>query len=81
MGAKSSAFSCQHFTNAISFILFKTGFCILNYPDDLASAETADYAEFTYKTAQTALKKCDIEEAKSKSCPPSTVMIFMEVKK
>ena len=31
MGAKSSAFLCQHFLNAISFILFKIGIYILNY--------------------------------------------------
>ena len=39
MGAKSSAFLCQRFSNAISFILFKIGIYILNYLDDLASAE------------------------------------------
>ena len=36
MGAKSSAYSCQRVTNAISFIMFQIGVCILNYLDDLA---------------------------------------------
>ena len=44
MGAKSSAFLCQRFSNAISFILFKIGIYILNYLDDLASAETKQNA-------------------------------------
>ena len=39
MGAKSSDSLCQRFSNAISFILFKIGIYILNYLDDLASAE------------------------------------------
>ena len=39
MGSSSSAYCCQKFTNAISFILFKIGIYVLNYLDDLASAE------------------------------------------
>ena len=39
MGSRSSAYCCQKFTNAISFILFKIGIYVLNYLDDLASAK------------------------------------------
>ena len=52
MGAKSSAFLCQRFSNAISFILFKIGIYILNYLDDLASAETPQNAQFAFGTLQ-----------------------------
>ena len=79
MGAKSSAFLCQRFSNAISFILFKIGIYILNYIDDLASAETPDHADFAYGTLRSILEKCGIEEAKSKACPPSTIMTFIVV--
>lgn len=79
MGAKSSAFLCQRFSNAISFILFKIGIYILNYLDDLASAETPDHADFAYGTLRSILEKCGIEEAKSKACPPSTIMTFIGV--
>ena len=79
MGAISSAFLCQRFSNAISFILFKIGIYILNYLDDLASAEKPEDAEFAYKTLQSVLRKCGIEEAKNKACPPSTIMAFIGV--
>ena len=79
MGAKSSAFLCQRFSNAISFILFKIGIYILNYLDDLASAETPQNAQFAFRTLQSVLEKCGIEEAKNKACPPSTIMTFIGV--
>ena len=50
MGCRSAALCCQRLTNAIVFIMFKIGICILNYLDDLASAETADKAYFSYNT-------------------------------
>ena len=79
MGAKSSAFLCQRFSNAIYFILFKIGIYILNYLDDLASAETPQNAQFAFRTLQSVLEKCGIEEAKNKACPPSTIMTFIGV--
>lgn len=39
MGCRSAAYCCQFFTNAVAFIMFKIGICVLNYLDDLASAE------------------------------------------
>ena len=78
MGSRSSAYCCQKFTNAISFIMYKLGIHILNYLDDLAS-ETKQNAYFAYNTMQVMLEKCGIEEAKNKACPPSTSMIFVGV--
>ena len=79
MGAKSSAYCCQRVTNAISFIMFQIGVCILNYLDDLASADTVEKASFSFNTLRAILNKCGIEEAKNKACPPSTVMIFIGI--
>ena len=64
MGAKSSAYCCQRVTNAISFIMFQIGVCILNYLDDLASADTVEKASFSFNTLRAILNKCGIEEAK-----------------
>ena len=50
MGSRSAAYCCQRVTNVISFILFKIGIFVLNYLDDLASAETKDKALFAYNT-------------------------------
>lgn len=79
MGSRSSAFCCQRFTNAITFIMFKIGIWVLNYLDDLASAEIKENAVFAFKTLQAVLKKCGIEEAQDKACPPSTIMTFVGV--
>ena len=79
MGCRSAALCCQRLTNAIVFIMFKIGICILNYLDDLASAETADKAYFSYNTLGAILEKCGIEEAKNKACPPSTIMTFIGI--
>lgn len=79
MGLRSAAFLCQRMTNAISFIMFKIGVLILNYLDDLASAETRENAEFAYCTLGTVLQKCGIEESVDKASPPSTIMTFIGV--
>ena len=79
MGSRSSAYCCQKFTNAISFIMFKLGIYILNYLDDLASAETHQNADFAFKTMQAMLQKCGIEEPKNKACSPATSMTFIGV--
>ena len=79
MGSRSSAYCCQKFTNAISFILFKIGIYVLNYLDDLASAEIGKNATFAFQTVQSILQKCGIEEAKNKASPPSTSTTFVGV--
>ena len=79
MGSRLSAYCCQKFTNAISFIMFKLGIYILNYLDDLASAETHQNADFAFETMQAMLQKCGIEKAKNKACSPATSMTFIGV--
>ena len=79
MGCRSSAYLCQRVTNAISFIMFKIGVLVLNYLDDLASAEKEELAEFAYNTLGSVLRKCGIEESEDKSCPPSKIMTFVGV--
>ena len=59
--------------------MFQIGIFILNYLDDLASAETVEKASFSFNTLRTILKKCGIEEAQNKACPPSTVMVFIGI--
>ena len=79
MGSRSAAYCCQRVTNAISFIMFKIGIFVLNYLDDLASAETKDKALFAYNTLGAILEKCGIEESKNKASPPNTIMTFIGV--
>ena len=79
MGCRSSAYCCQRVTNAITFIMFKIGILVLNYLDDLASAEKKELANFAYHTLGQILNKCGIEESPEKGSMPSTVMTFIGV--
>ena len=79
MGLRNAAYICERVTTAISFIMFKIGILVLNYLDDLASAEVKEHAEFAYSTLGAVLDKCGFEEALDKSCSPSTVMTFVGV--
>ena len=79
MGSRSAAFCCQSLTNAIVFMMFKIGISVLNYRDDLASAEKKELAEFGFSTLRKILCKCGIEESVEKACPPSTTMTFIGI--
>ena len=70
MGLRNAAAICQRVTNAIVFILFKTGIQILYHLDDLAGAEKKENAKFAYCCLGAVLEKCGIEEAIDKACPP-----------
>ena len=50
MGLRNAAYICERVTTAISFIMFKIRILVLNYLDDLASAEVKEHAEFAYST-------------------------------
>ena len=79
MGSRSAAYCCQSVTNAIVFMLFKIGLSVLNYLDDLASAEKAELAEFGFLMLKEILSKCGIKESVEKACPPSTIMTFIGI--
>ena len=78
MGLRNAAYICERVTTAISF-MFKIRILVLNYLDDLASAEVKEHAEFAYSTLGAVLDKCGFEEALDKSCSPSTVMTYVGV--
>ena len=44
--------------------MYQIGFCILNYLDDLASADTVEKASISFNTLRAILNICGIEEAK-----------------
>lgn len=79
MGSRSAAYCCQSLTNAIVFMMFKIGISVLNYLDDLASAEKKELAEFSFRTLREILQHCGIEESLDKACQPSTKMTFVGV--
>ena len=79
MGSRSAAYCCQLVTNAIVFMLFKIGISVLNYLDDLASAEKPDLANFGFAMLREILNKCGIKESVEKASPPATIMTFIGI--
>ena len=79
MGSRSAAYCCQLVTNAIVFMLFKIGISVLNYLDDLASAEKLDLANFGFAMLREILNKCGIKESVEKASPPATIMTFIGI--
>jgi len=79
MGLSSAANICQRVTNAVAFIMFKIGFAVLNYLDDLAGVEKKENVEFAYQCIGELLRRCGLEESVDKACPPCQVMVFLGV--
>ena len=79
MGLRSSAFICQRVTSAFAFMMFQLGFCVLNYLDDFAGAESRTNAKFAFQTLRSIFFQSGIEEALDKACPPSEIMIFLGI--
>ena len=59
--------------------MFKIGIFVLNYLDDLASAETLDNASFAFDTLGTILEKCGIEESKNQVLSTYCIMTLIGV--
>ncbi|MES9902603.1 MAG: hypothetical protein ABW168_07960 [Sedimenticola sp.] len=79
MGLRSSAHIFQRVTNAVAFIMLMMSIYVLNYLDDLVSAEKAELSLFSYMTLEGTLEKCGFRESKEKACAPSTRMAFIGV--
>ena len=70
MGSHSSAKCCQRVTSAIVFIHEKQGYFVINYLDDLGSAEHADVAEEAFNHLRFILTQAGLKEALHKTGPP-----------
>jgi hypothetical protein len=77
MGLRSAAHICQRVTNAIAFIMYNIGICILYYLNDLAGVETRQNAPFAYNCLGQVLRDCDFIESVDKACPPSEIIICL----
>ena len=79
MGSRSSAKCCQKVSGLVVLLFNKQGYFAINYLDDLGSAEEAEKAAEAYHTLRELLRRMGLQEAVDKSCPPSTVMIFLGI--
>ena len=71
MGIKSAACIGHIVLHGITFILLKFGELVLNYYDNLSSAEK-EYVEFAYFCVENTFYKCYFEESKDKVVTPTT---------
>ena len=79
MGCRSSCHIAQRITNAFKFILQKCNVDCENYLDDLGGAKIPDWADEAFRKMGDLLVELQVEESLSKSCGPSTRMLFLGI--
>ncbi len=79
MGMNISPFLCQSVTDAIRYIYQRMVFDLVNYLDDLATAERWDKADEANKQMGQVLGSSGLKEKETKHWPPNTQMIFLGV--
>jgi len=79
MGLRSSAYICQRVTSAVSYLMIRNGFSLLNYLDDFAGAEVPGKAMAAYNKLGEILQQMGLKESPSKACSPTEVMSFLGV--
>lgn len=78
-GLRSAASLCQRLSNAITFLVAKYGYEIINYIDDFGGAEVAEKASDAFYTVQFVLKSAGLAESAEKAVAPTTYMIFLGI--
>ena len=79
MGMNISPFLCQWVTDAIKFMYEQYGFDLVNYLDDLATAEVWDLAAKADDHLGQVIKDSGLEEKEVKHWHPNYHMIFLGV--
>ena len=79
MGSASSAYCCQHTSNAIIYIYKRFGYDNVNYLDDLGAAEEENKAEAAFSCLGWILQEIGITESKKKACGPAYIVIFLGI--
>ncbi len=79
MACSSSCFLCQKVTDALKHIFQKLGFDLLNYIDDLVSAEDWQQALVSYSYLGGLVEDAGTEESIRKACSPDVKLIFLGV--
>ena len=81
MGLTPSAYCCQRTTKGVAFIYNKTdkNYELVNYLDDLASAESWSRAFQAFETLGSILRDLGIVEAQEKAEGPNVIMTFLGI--
>ena len=79
MGLCSAAMICQRVTNAVCFMLSKSGCAVLSYLDDFMGISAPTMAFEHYRLCGSLLYALGLQESLHKACPPSTQMTCLGV--
>jgi hypothetical protein len=79
MGCTISCYLCQRITDALKYMFRKSGYDLVNYIDDLVSAEFWSRALTAYNFLGKLLKDSGTVERESKACCPESYVIFLGV--
>ena len=79
MGLCSAAMACQRVTNAVCFMLSKSGCAVLSYLDDFMGISAPTTAFEHYRLCGSLLDALGLQESSHKACPPSTQMTCLGV--
>ena len=79
MGLRIACFIAQRISDALMFAYRQLQYEGVNYLDDLASAEIVARVWDAYRSLENLLRKLGIWEALSKSCEPTSIMIFLGI--
>lgn len=72
MGLRTAAIFCQRTTNSIRFIHNQNGYWLMNYQDDLNSAEPEAIVWDSFRSLQRLLDNLNIELSEDKTIEPTT---------
>jgi len=78
-GLRSAAYACQSTTAAVSFLMSKQGYSIVNYLDDFGGADTPSRAHGAYEALGSLLALLGLQENADKAEPPHTTMVFLGI--
>ena len=79
MGLRSSCQACQCVTSGVRFAYASFGYDLVNYIDDLTSAESESNAIEAFNCLGDLLSRLGLRESIEKATRPSTVMTFLGI--
>ena len=79
MGLHSATMACQRVTNAVCFMLSKSGSAVLSYLDNFMGISAPTTAFEHYRVCGSLLDALGLQESSHNACPPSTQMTCLGV--
>ena len=76
---KSSALFCPRVSNLVRHFLQDKGYDIVNYLDDIGSAETWARVDEAFAALGEVLEKSGLGDAVEKRVPPCHIMVFLGI--